>query len=384
MPEAERKTKKRLSLYDLTPAELESFFLSIGEKRYRARQVMDFLYRHPADTFDAMTTLPADLRRRLGETARLAPLTLRTTVEAPDGAIKHGYEIEGPSKGKVLLESVWMPAEPADGGPSGERRKIGGSTAKEKAGEGKAGAQAGRYTLCISSQLGCAAGCTFCATGKLGLRAQLTTGEIVYQVVHTLVMYRKLPDTVLFMGMGEPMHNFDAAAAAVDILTHPRGLGFSPRRIVLSTAGELERLGAWRRRFPRVRLAISLNAATNDVRSSLMPVNNRFDLRAISAFISSIELSRGERVTLEYIILAGINDNAKQVDALLAFLKPIAARVKVNLIPFNPVKGVGFRSPDRGKVLEIQEALRGMGVMAFVRRNRGRGVSAACGQLAGG
>jgi 23S rRNA (adenine2503-C2)-methyltransferase len=370
MPDSGEKTKKRLSLYDLTPAELESFFLSIGEKRYRARQVMDFLYRHPADSFDAMTTLPADLRRRLGEPARLAPLVLRATVEAPDGAIKHGYEIEGPVGGKILLESVWMRSEPADGGPSAER------------GEGKA--QAGRYTLCISSQLGCAAGCTFCATGKLGLRAQLTTGEIVYQVVHTLVMYGRLPDTVLFMGMGEPMHNFDAVAAAVDILTHPRALGFSPRRIVVSTAGELERLGAWRRRFPKVRLAISLNAATNDVRNSLMPVNNRFDLRAIAAFISSIELSRGERVTLEYVVLSGINDNAGQVDALLAFLKPIAGRVKVNLIPFNPVKGIGFRSPERGRVLEIQEALRKIGVMAFVRRNRGRGVSAACGQLGGG
>jgi len=368
---------RRKSLYDLTPPELESFFLSIGEKKYRAKQVLDLLYRHPVDSFEKMTTLPRDLRKRLAEIVRPAPLMLRTTIEAPDGSIKHTYELEGPPRVKVLLESVWMPAEPADVGSFREDRE----DRAEDSGGGRE--KSGRRTLCISSQLGCAAGCVFCATGRIGLKRQVTTGEIVYQVVHAAKLYGRLPDTVLFMGMGEPMHNFEAVSAAIEILTHPDALGISQRRIVVSTAGELERLGALHRKFPRVRLAISLNAATDDLRDELMPVNKRFNLKSIAAFISSIDLSSGERVTCEYVLLGGVNDTPKQEMALVKYLRPIAGRVKVNLIPFNPIEGVGFKTPERSRVLAIQESLREIGIKAFIRRNRGRGASAACGQLAG-
>jgi len=349
------------SLYDLTPAELESFFLSIGEKSYRARQVMDFLYLHPVDSFDEMTNLPLDLRERLSETLILAPIVLRETVEAPDGTVKHGYEVEGPPNRDILLESVWMPAESTDAVSSGKDR----------------------FTLCISSQLGCAAKCGFCATGKLGLHAQLSMGQIVYQVVHALKMYGKLPDTVLFMGMGEPMHNLDAVEKAVEIFTHPEALGMSPRRIVVSSCGEIERLDKFRRKFPRVRIAISLNAATDDLRSRLMPINETFGLDAIRSFIKAAEEENGEKITLEYVMLGGINDTDSQLAALVRFLRPIADRVKVNLIQYNPVDKSDFRQPKIERIREMQNALREIGVMTFIRRNRGRSVSAACGQLAG-
>jgi 23S rRNA (adenine2503-C2)-methyltransferase len=185
------------------------------------------------------------------------------------------------------------------------------------------------------------------------------------------------------MGMGEAMHNFEAVSAAVEIMTHPQALVFSPRRLVVSTVGEIDRLAAFHRRFPRVGLAVSINAATDDLRSSLMPINNKFNLRAIAEFILSLTLARGDTVTLEYVVLAGVNDTPRQTQALAGYLKPLARRVKVNLIAFNPVEGLEFRSPNRDSMLRLQEALRSVGVMTFIRRSRGKGIGAACGQLAG-
>lgn len=357
MPEIS-KIKPKLSLYDLTPSEMRSFFLSIGEPAYRAEQVLDFLYRHPVSTFDELTTLSKSLRARLSETTRLAPLTLRTTLEAPDGTIKHAYELDRAGDLPVTLESVWM--------TSGESKE-----------------DDSRRTICVSSQLGCAVGCRFCATGAIGLHSQLTAGEIIYQIVHASILYGSFPDTILFMGMGEPMHNFNAVCAAVELLTHKKGLGFSPKRIVISTAGELERLAAFHKRFPRVGIAISLNASTDDLRSYLMPINNTFNLKMISSFISSIDLIRGDRISIEYVLLAGVNDTRSQVNALIRFLLPLSERIKVNLIAYNQVPGLQFSTPKHERVFEIQEMLISQNIMTFIRRNRGRGVNAACGQLGG-
>ena len=355
----------KLSLYDLTPGELESFFLSIGEKQYRARQVLDFLYRHPVEDFEEMTSLSKSLRERLSETAGLVPISLRTTIESEDGTIKHGYEVQDRARNKILLESVWMPAEKTDAAEGDERS--GGD----------------RHTLCISSQLGCAAGCSFCATGKAGLKGQLTTGEIVYQVVHAWKAYGKLPDTVLFMGMGEPLHNYEAVVSAVEILTHESGMGLSPRRIVMSTCGEIERLRSFHAKYPRVRLAISLNAATDELRSSLMPVNKSYDLKKILSFVSAQDAKGRDKITLEYVVLAGINDTSEQVKKFAEMLRPVARNVKVNLIPFNRVEGLKYRAPKMQVVFDMQEYLIGSGISTFIRKNRGRGVSAACGQLSG-
>lgn len=338
---------------------------------------MDFLYRHPIESFDGLTTFPKALRQKLSEVIVLSPLRLSTTLESPDKTVKHAYEVGGPKGAKALLESVWMPSDPTDLGASG--KKAGAKPGQEEKGEGARQ----RHTLCVSTQLGCAAGCVLCATGMLGLKGQLTAGEIVYQVVDCLKLYGAYPDVVVLMGMGEPMHNFEAVSAAVEIVTHPDALGFSPRRVVVSTVGEIDRLAAFHRKFPRVGLAISLNASTDDLRSSLMPINKKFNLRAIADFILSLTLAHGDLVTLEYVVLAGVNDTPRQVQALAGYLKPLARRVKLNLIAFNPVEGLEFRSPSRDSMLRIQEAVKSVGVMAFIRRSRGRGIGAACGQLAG-
>jgi 23S rRNA (adenine2503-C2)-methyltransferase len=377
MPTDNGNKSARLSLYDLTPPELESFFLSIGEEAYRARQVLDFLYRHPVRSFDEMTTLAKELREKLDETAKLAPLVLRAVAESPDGAVKHAYEAEELSDRGAFIESVWMPSEPADVGPFGEGRVSRRTDTDKHTRSGP------RHTLCVSSQLGCSVGCTFCATGEMGLRGQLRSGEIVYQVVHCLELHGKLPDAVLFMGMGEPMHNFDSVCGAVEILTHEDALAMSPRRIVVSTAGELERLGAFHRRFPRVRLAISLNAATDSIRSKLMPINEQYGVKAIEAFVKSIDLGPGERITFEYVMIAGLTDLPSQVNALEALVVGLGKRARVNLIPYNEMDRRKFRQSSRSTIYAVQRGLRNLGVTAFIRRNRGAGASAACGQLAG-
>jgi 23S rRNA (adenine2503-C2)-methyltransferase len=363
----------RLSLYDLTPNELESFFLSIGEPAYRAKQVVDFLYRHPVASFDDFTSLSKSLREKLASSIRLAPLILRTSLKAPDGTVKNAYEVTGPAGKGAFLESVWMPAEPTDivshTVPRGKDESV--------------GLKKPRYTLCISSQLGCAAGCKFCATGAMGLKGQLTAGEIVYQIVHSRITHGEYPDAVLFMGMGEPMHNFEAVCASVEIITHEEGLAFSPRRVVLSTSGEIDRMGEFHRRFPRVRLAISLNAGTDRLRSELIPMNDKFNLAAIAAFIKNLELAKNDMVTFEYVIISDVNDTPEQIRAVVGYLKPLSDRVKVNLIPYNHIDGLDYKSPEHIKIMELQKAIRAIGISAFIRRNRGRGVSAACGQLAG-
>lgn len=368
MPKRERKNQPGISLYDLTPTELESFFLSIGEEQYRARQVLDFLYRHPVDRFEEMTSLSKPLRERLSETVRLAPIDLRTTVETSDGTVKHAYEVRDRARNRILLESVWMPA---DGTDVGETDYVKGKSVGN------------RRTLCISSQLGCAAGCSFCATGRVGLKGQLTTGEIVYQVVHAWKTYGALPDTVLFMGMGEPMHNYEAVESAIEILTSEKGMGFSPRRIVVSSCGEIEKLRSFRSKHPKVGLAISLNAASDELRTHLMPVNKTYNLNRLLSFIDQAGASGRDKITLEYVVLAGVNDTPEQVKKLTEMLRPVGRKVKVNLIPFNPVDGIEYRTPAMQKVFDIQENLIGCGISTFIRKNRGKGVSAACGQLSG-
>ena len=317
-------TLAKISLYDLTPPELESFFLSIDQPAYRAKQVLDFLYRHPVESFDQLTTLSKALRERLASTSRLSPLTLRATLESEDGAIKHVYEVAEPAGKHASLESVWMPSDAAD---------LGGTLA--------------RYTLCVSSQLGCAAACRYCATGSLGLHGQLTAGQIVYQVVHCKILYGTYPDAILFMGMGEPMHNFEAVCAATEILTNKEALGFS---CATNRHVDLRRTGAASRFSPSIPARAARDQPERRHRRGPEQTHSseqENDMQAIRDFIKSIDLVKGDTVTLEYVVLAEINDTPEQARALSSFLRPIADRVKVNLIPYNPVPNLEFKSPNR-------------------------------------
>lgn len=341
-------------LRSLRLPELGSLLETLGEKPFRARQLYRWLHRAGAASLAEMTDLPAGLRRRLGEVASLGTLEMAAEQRSRDGTIKWTWRT---ADGK-LIESVYMP-EP------------------------------GRKTLCVSSQAGCALGCTFCLTATMGLSRHLTPGEIVDQVAranHRLVELeegrppRPLTNLV-FMGMGEPLHNYPALAAALDILLSEDGPNFSHRHVTVSTSGlvpQMKRLGE----ETEVKLAVSLNATTDEVRDRLMPVNRRWPLRELMEACRAFPMRRGRRITFEYVLLGGVNDSGEDAERLARLVRGIPA--KVNLIPYNPSPGLPFAAPDPARVAAFQEVLVARHVTAVVRKNRGRDISAACGQLAAG
>ena len=241
-----------------------------------------------------------------------------------------------------------------------------------------------RVTLCVSSQVGCALGCTFCATAALGLERHLSAGEIVGEV---LVALRELGPrhpgdlTLVFMGMGEPLHNLTNVARAISVLTHPSGLGLSPRRITVSTAGLVPRLDTLARLERRPLLAVSLNATTNELRSELMPINRRYPLESLHSALCAYPCRPRERITIEYVLLAGVNDSPDDAVRLADFCAGFPHHV--NLIPFNEHPGSAFRAPQEAELDAFVGALlRRRPTLVTVRRSRGRDIDAACGQLA--
>jgi 23S rRNA (adenine2503-C2)-methyltransferase len=239
-----------------------------------------------------------------------------------------------------------------------------------------------RVTLCLSSQVGCAMGCTFCATGQMGIVRNLGAAEIVGQVVAMLNHHghpSDRPVNLVFMGMGEPLHNFDHLMAAFDTLTDAEGLAIPPRRITVSTSGlvsGIERLGAFTR---RPRLALSLNGTTDAHRSAIMPVNRVWNLEALASALGRFPLQSGERITLEYVLLKGVTDSLEDGRRLAAFARRFPA--KVNLIPFNPHEGSGFEPPEEARISALCRLLSDADLPVSVRRSRGQDVAGACGQL---
>ena len=351
-PVSGARPDSHLDLRSLRLPELERLLQTLGERPFRARQLYRWLHRAGAASLAEMTDLPAVLRRRLGEIASLDTLEMAAERRSRDGAIKWTWRT---GDGK-LVESVYMP-EP------------------------------GRKTLCVSSQAGCALGCTFCLTGTAGLSRHLTPGEIVDQVARANRRLVELGEgrpprpltNLVFMGMGEPLHNYRALAAALDILLSEDGLNFSHRRVTVSTSGlvpQMRRLGE----ETEVKLAVSLNATTDEVRDRLMPVNRRWPLAELLAACRAFPMRRGRRITFEYVLLRGVNDSDEDAERLARLVRGIPA--KVNLIPYNPSPGLPFAAPDQARVTAFQEILVARHVTAVVRRNRGRDISAACGQLA--
>jgi 23S rRNA (adenine2503-C2)-methyltransferase len=238
-------------------------------------------------------------------------------------------------------------------------------------------------TQCISSQVGCAMGCVFCASGVAGLKRQMSDGEIVAQV---LLGRRELgPDrrvrNVVFMGMGEPLHNYDAVARALVLLTHPDGLDLSKRRVTVSTSGLVKQIDQLGRDFDgQVQLAISLHAVRDAARSKIMPVNRKHGLDELTEALRRYPLSKRQRITIEYTLIQGINDSPRDAREMVDLLKGVP--VKVNLIPMNPISASDLKAPDQSHVLRFQEELTRRGLSVFVRKTRGDDVAAACGQLA--
>jgi 23S rRNA (adenine2503-C2)-methyltransferase len=318
-----------------------------GLPAFRGDQLFEGLYVHRWSRWEAFSHLPRDLRLRLEAEAQLQWPDISDSVASLDGSTKHAFRF---SDGRQA-EGVFMPYER-------------------------------RTTLCLSSQVGCAMGCTFCATGQMGIIRNLTSAEIVGQVVAMLNAHPQSsvsPVNLVFMGMGEPLHNLDHVMAAFALLTDPKGLALSPRRITLSTSGlvsGIDRLGAFAK---RPRLALSLNATTDAYRSGIMPVNKVWNLEALAKALARFPFQKGERVTLEYVLLKGVTDGLEDGRRLAAFAKGLPA--KINLIPFNPHEGSGFEPPSEARIEELCRILLGKGLPVSVRRSRGQDVAGACGQL---
>jgi len=344
-PELERGPNPNVAGMGL-PA-LRALVAALGESPFRAAQIHEGLYRHRWTRWEQFTSLSREFRARLEAGTELRWPEIRESVPSDDGSTKHAFQLQDGS----LVEGVHMP-------------------------------YGNRTTLCLSSQVGCAMGCTFCATGLMGIKRNLTAGEITGQVVTMLNAHGHQDGeavNLVFMGMGEPLHNLDQVMGAFALLTDPKGLALAPRRITLSTSGlvsGIERLGAYAR---RPRLALSLNATTDAYRDRIMPVNKVWNLAALAAALKAFPLEHGERITLEYVLLQGVTDSLEDGRRLAAFARQFPS--KVNLIPFNPHEGSGFAPPTEARIGELMALLAARGITVSVRRSRGQDVAGACGQL---
>jgi 23S rRNA (adenine2503-C2)-methyltransferase len=318
----------------------------LGERDFRADQIFEWMYRHLAADFDAMTNLSKDFRAKLDDVARVSPISFKGAHPSGDGTTKLTFKCDD----NAVIETVLIPAK-------------------------------NRNTLCVSSQVGCAMGCTFCYTAKMGLKRNLTTAEIVAQVVEAR---RRMTDefgrigNIVFMGMGEPLHNYDNVVRAIHVLTDQLGLDFSKRRVTVSTSGlvpELKKLGE----DTDVQLAVSLNGTNDEQRSELMPVNDRWGIDELLETLRDFPLENRERITFEYVLIKGITDRPEDAQRLVELVRDIPS--KVNIIPFNPHPKTPFETPTEERIDQFQQYLIDNHVHVLRRATRGRDSMAACGQL---
>jgi 23S rRNA (adenine2503-C2)-methyltransferase len=334
-------TKADLKNYNLQ--ELEVFISGQGKERYRARQIFKWLYQKDATTFAEMSNLSKDFREELENCASISNFTPETVEVSRDGVKKYLFRLVDGN----AIESVLIPEED-------------------------------RTTLCLSSQVGCAMACEFCLTGTFNLTRNLTTAEIVNQVC--AVKREAEIRNIVFMGMGEPLANLDNVVRALGIITSPDGLQFSTRRVTVSTAGlvpEMDKLG----KAVTVNLAVSLNASTDEVRSRLMPINRKYPLKELLAACKRFPLPARRMITIEYVMIRGINDTLEDAKRLVRLLANIP--VKVNLIPFNEHEESSLRKSDQESIDRFHRYLLEKHYTVITRASRGGDISAACGQLRG-
>ncbi|MBM3140444.1 MAG: 23S rRNA (adenine(2503)-C(2))-methyltransferase RlmN [Chloroflexi bacterium] len=340
----------RPHLLDRSIEELEATLAGWGEPRFRARQIAAWVLRRGATGFDEMTDLPAALRGRLAQTFRLGALPVLTERAADDGDTAKVLLDLG---GAAAVESVRMDYDPDDDG------------APE------------RTTVCVSTQVGCAMGCVFCATGQQGFARNLTAGEIVEQVLH-FARERRVTN-VVFMGMGEPLANYAATLRAIRWLVDPRGLDLRQRGITLSTVGLVHGIRRLAHERLQIGLTISLHAPDDELRRRLIPTAGGTTIDQLVEGARDYIARRGRRVTFAYALLERVNDEPEQARLLAARIRGIQAHV--NLIPYNPTAGPGLRRPSLERVRAFQRTLQEAGVNATVRVERGVEIAAACGQL---
>ena len=360
----------RPDLRSLSLSDLAALVERLGERPYRARQLYAWLHRKGAASLNGMTDLPRAFRERLTSQARLTTLDIDAVQESTDGTRKYRMRTQD---GK-FIESVYMPDEAGPESFDPEADEEEGSRARV------------RRTLCVSTQVGCAMGCGFCMTATMGLLRNLTAGEICDQVYRVNADLRRIgvpgerPLTnLVYMGMGEPLHNYENVLRSLELLLSEEGANFSQRHITVSTSGLVPNIVRFGEES-QVKLAVSLNATTDEQRAKLMPVDRKWNIAALMDAVRKFPSRQGRRVTFEYVLLRDVNDSEEDAARLAALLR--GSPVKVNLIPYNENPGLGFVDPGAERVAAFRRALDARGITAMVRKNRGRDIAAACGQLA--
>lgn len=342
---------EKTDLTNLSLEQLTEFITGLGLPKYRGTQVFAWLYRPHIIDFSEMTDLAKELRETLAAQASFTWPQIAAVEQSKDGTVKYGFKLHDDN----YIEAVLIPED-------------------------------GRNTLCVSSQVGCAMGCGFCLTGSIGFRRNLMPGEIVGQVVRVRnwLIEKHGPEAMLsnlvFMGMGEPLANFDNLLVALEILTEQRGLDFSERRITVSTCGLVPKIIELGRKT-KVNLAVSLHSVDDRIRSQLMPINKKFPVADLLEACRNFPMPKRKRIMFEYILIRDLNDSETDAEMLAAMLKGIPC--KINLLPYNESEGLPYRRPSEETINLFQQKLWDAGYTVLVRSSRGADISAACGQLAG-
>ena len=356
-------------LLGLDRAELISLVAGLDEPAYRAQQLLDSIYRNRLESIERISTFPQALRSKLvGDGYSIGMPVVEKRFVSKDGTIRYLIAL---ADGQTV-ETVWMPE--GDGGEAGDGTEAGDSAQNSPRGWDRA-------TICVSSQVGCAVDCQFCLTALLGVKRNLTAGEIVGQVLRVLTDQNVSPPqdrvNLVFMGMGEPFLNYDNFIKAARLLVEEVGIAES--RMTVSTAGIVPRIHDFGLEAIRPKLAISLNASNDETRTRLMPINRKWSLDALITAARDFPLRNRERLTFEYVLLDGVNDDTTNAEEVVNLLRGLPS--KVNLIALNPGPGIDFSTPTADRVSAFQNVLIKSGIPTFVRRPRGRDIFAACGQL---
>ncbi|MFP4251273.1 MAG: 23S rRNA (adenine(2503)-C(2))-methyltransferase RlmN [Guyparkeria sp.] len=347
-------TDERINLLGLAPSRLRAWFAEMGEKPFRANQVLKWVHQRRVDDFDAMTDLAKSLRERLKEVACIQTPEILLDQESKDGTRKFLVDTGGGNS----VEMVYIPEDD-------------------------------RATLCISSQVGCSLTCTFCSTGRQGFNRNLSTAEIVGQLwLAERLIERRLPtgkaiSNVVFMGMGEPLLNEQAVVDAAELMLDDHAYGLSKRRVTISTSGIVPAIDRLAERLP-ISLAISLHAPNDALRDELVPINEKYPLDELMAACDRYaKVVPHGAIIYEYVMIEGVNDTPEHADELIELLGPRKEAVKVNLIPFNPFEGSGYARSSRNRIERFRARLKAVGINTVPRKTRGDDIDAACGQLAG-
>jgi 23S rRNA (adenine2503-C2)-methyltransferase len=335
-----------------SPASLATWLQQAGEPAFRAAQILEWVWKKKVTSYDAMTNLPAALRAKLAESFRLTALEHSTTQGSADTTRKFLFRLHD---GRYV-ESVLIPANPALYGEKSDRR-----------------------TLCVSSQVGCAYGCKFCASGLAGFARNLDAAEIAGQVLAAEQLSGERVDSLVFMGMGEPLANLDHLLAAISLITGEKTLHLGARHLTISTSGLVPQIRKLAEHPQQIRLAISLHGATDEVREQIMPINKKWPVAELFAALDDWNAKKTQKITLEYILIQDVNDSLAQAAILARHAKRLGA--KVNLIPYNTVEGLEWKRPPNNHCRTFQDVLKNAGVTANLRLEKGHDIDAACGQL---